>query len=188
MFVGRLVEKKGVAVLLEALRGLGDGWSLQIIGDGPLRADLEEMARRGSRPGQVEFLGTMGRESVARAYAAASVAVFPSVPAASGDQDGLPVALMEAMALGCPIVASRLPGIDAAIEHGESGLLVPPGDVAELAAAVRRLLVDDQLRAQLGEGARQRADDFSVEAAGARYRAVLHGVLTRAVSPSASAR
>lgn len=188
LFVGRLVEKKGVTFLLEALRGLGDGWSLQVVGDGPLRADLEELARRVSRPGQVEFLGTMGRESVARAYAAASVAVFPSVPAASGDQDGLPVALMEAMALGCSIVASRLPGIDSAIQHGVSGLLVPPGDVAELAGALRRLLVDDPLRARLGEGARRRADDFSVEAAGARYRAVLREVLARSVNPSVSAR
>lgn len=188
LFVGRLVEKKGVAVLLQALHGLQAGWSLQIVGDGPLRAELEELAAKVSASGQVEFIGTLDREGVARAYAAASVAVFPSVPASSGDQDGLPVALMEAMALGCPIVASRLPGIDSAIEHDVNGLLVPPGDAAELRAALWRLLGDEPLRARLGEAARMRAEEFSVETAGARYRAVLRQVMAVTPSPSATAR
>ena len=173
MFVGRLVEKKGCAVLIEAVRQLGDDWSLQIVGDGPLRADLERQAA--GLP--VEFAGSLGRQRLSAAYAEASVAVFPSVAAASGDQDGLPVALLEAMAAGCAVVASRMPGIDAAVVDGESGLLVPPGDATALAAALRRLLDDPGLRDRLAMAAYDRGDQFSVAAAGARYRALLHEVL-----------
>ena len=96
LFVGRLVEKKGLAVLLEALRTLPGAWSLDVAGDGPLRAELERRAE--GLP--VRFLGQTSTSDLARAYAACEVLVAPSVPAASGDQDGLPVALLEAMSAG----------------------------------------------------------------------------------------
>lgn len=175
LFAGRLVEKKGAAVLLDAVRRLGDGWSLQVIGDGPLRADLEARAR--DLAGSVEFLGTVSRHQLAAAYAAASVVVFPSVQASSGDQDGLPVALLEALSVGCAVVASHLPGIDQAVVDGASGLLVPPGDVAALAAAIRRLLDDPALRDKLGEAARARGELFSATTIGERYRELLRDVM-----------
>jgi glycosyltransferase involved in cell wall biosynthesis len=177
VFVGRLVEKKGVTVLLDAVQQLGDGWSLQIIGDGPLRAELEAKAARVAPAGSVEFLGTVGRQRLAEAYAAASVVVFPSVPAASGDQDGLCVALLEAMSLGRAVVSSSMPGADTAIEDGVNGLLVPPGDAQALAAALRRLLDDPSLVQRLGKAAQPRGESFSVEAIGAKYRALLGEVL-----------
>lgn len=177
LFVGRLVEKKGVAVLLDAATLLRDqpGWSMEIVGDGPLRADLE--SRAAGLP--VAFAGALGRSQLAAAYASADVVVFPSVPAASGDQDGLPVALLEAMAVGATIVASRMPGIDAAITDGESGVLVPPGDPRALADALRRLLDDAGLRERLGKAAAARSDEFSVAATGERYRRLLREAMNR---------
>jgi colanic acid/amylovoran biosynthesis glycosyltransferase len=176
VFVGRLVEKKGVAVLLDALRRLqAPGWSLEVVGDGPLRAELTAKAE--GLP--VTFRGALSRTELARSYARGEVAVLPSVRAASGDQDGLPVSLMEAMAGGCAIVASRIAGLDAAVVDGESGLLVPPGDADALAAALDGLLADPDRRAKLGAAARARADGFSVAAAGARYRALLRDVCGR---------
>lgn len=175
VFVGRLVEKKGVGTLLEAARRLSDlpVWTLELVGDGPLRADLEQRAQ--GLP--VTFHGPLGHSQLAATYASAEVAVFPSVPAASGDQDGLPVALLEAMAAGCAVVASGIPGIDAAVRAGESGLLVPPGDPTALAEAVRRVLTDAGLRERLGKAATARSGDFSIESTGLRYRSLLHDAM-----------
>jgi glycosyltransferase involved in cell wall biosynthesis len=173
LFVGRLVEKKGVTVLLEALRLLQEtGYDVLIVGDGPLRSQLTSE----SSGLAVSFAGVLGREPLAAEFGAASIAVFPSVPAASGDQDGLPVALLEAMSAGCAVIASNLPGLRDAVEDGRSGLLVTPGSAEELAAALRRLLADPRLCDQLGHAAATRADSFSVEAIGGRYVAMLDEV------------
>ena len=167
LMVGRLVEKKGVTVLLDAIRRLPDldGLVVRVVGDGPLRAPLEEQAV--GLP--VTFLGGLGRDELAREYAAAAVAVFPSVPAASGDQDGLPVALLEALASGCAVIASDLPGLNDAVHHDNTGLLVPPGDAVALAAAIQDALSDEARRDRLAQAGRVRADAFSLEAIGARY-------------------
>lgn len=176
LFVGRLVEKKGVSVLLEALRLLEDtGYDLHIAGDGPLRSQLTSDAS-GLR---VTFLGVLGREALAAEFGAASIAVFPSVAAVTGDQDGLPVALLEAMSLGCAVVASDLPGLRDAVEDGRSGLLTTPGSAEELAASLGRLLRDPELCDQLGRAAAIRAESFSVDAIGGRYVALLDGVCAR---------
>jgi glycosyltransferase involved in cell wall biosynthesis len=176
LFVGRLVEKKGVSVLLEALRLLEDtGFDLHIAGDGPLRSQLTSDAS--GLP--VTFLGVLGREALAAEFGAASIAVFPSVAAVTGDQDGLPVALLEAMSLGCAVVASDLPGLRDAVEDGRSGLLTTPGSAEELAAALGRLLRDQKLCDQLGRAAAIRAESFSVDAIGGRYVALLDGVCAR---------
>jgi colanic acid/amylovoran biosynthesis glycosyltransferase len=170
LFVGRLVEKKGVPVLLEALRALDPAtYTVHIVGDGPLRAALQSAAA--DLP--VTFLGALHRTELAREYAASSVVVFPSVPAASGDQDGLPVALLEALAAGRPVIASDLPGLRDAIVDGSSGLLFRAGDSAALQSALQRVLGDAGTAAQLGSGAAARADEFSVRNIGDRYLALL---------------
>lgn len=173
---GRLVEKKGFHVLLEAVRDLPAGsWSLDVIGDGPWRERLE--ASVGGLP--VRFLGQLSRHELARALYEAEVFVVPSVPAASGDQDGVPIVLLDAMAAGSAIVASRLPGIDEAVEDGRSGILVAPGDAAALTRAIERVLSDDALRAGLREAARLRADDWSVEALGGRFVELIRSAAER---------
>ena len=170
VFVGRLVEKKGVGVLLTALGHLPAAldWSLDLVGDGPLRAELEAAARPfGER---ITFHGQQSATDLARILAGAQVAVFPSVRARSGDQDGLPVALLEAMAAGTPVVASDLPGLAEAVGGDEpAGVLAQPGDDRELAGALERLLTDDGLRERYGRTAATRARTYSVEAIGARY-------------------
>ncbi|MGO2111566.1 MAG: glycosyltransferase family 4 protein [Pseudoclavibacter sp.] len=170
LFVGRLVEKKGLGVLFDALRSLEDlNWRLVVIGDGPLRAELERDA-----PDGVRFMGSQGREELRAAYANADIVVYPSVPTDNGDQDGLPVALLEAMGSGCGIVASNLPGISEALSHERNGLLVPPRNPASLSQAIRRLANDASLRHELGEeAARIARERYSKEAIGARYREIL---------------
>ena len=182
LFVGRLVEKKGVSVLLEALRLLDQsGYDVCVAGDGPLRSSLTTQAA--GLP--VRFVGVLGREALSAELGAASIAVFPSVPAVSGDQDGLPVALLEAMSAGCAVVASDLPGLRDAVQDGQSGLLTTPGSAPELAGALRRLLRDPDLCDQLGKAAETRAASFSVATLGGRYVALLDQVRARKMGRSA---
>lgn len=182
LFVGRLVEKKGLVVLLAALRERPPGapWRLVVVGDGPLRAEIEGAAA--SMP--VSFLGQLGRTKLARAYAEADIAIFPSLRAASGDQDGLPVALLEAMGSGCAVIASDLPGLRAAIERDASGILVPPGASEALADAVASLADDPGLRRRLGERAAARARAFDVATVARGYRDLLLRVVGDATSRS----
>jgi glycosyltransferase involved in cell wall biosynthesis len=180
LFVGRLVEKKGLGILLAALRERPPGapWRLVVGGDGPLRAELEAAAA--SMP--VSFVGQFGRTDLSNAYAAADIAIFPSVRAASGDQDGLPVALLEAMGSGCAIIASDLPGLSEAIERDVSGLLVTPGDSDALADALALLADNPDQRHRLGERAAARAREFDNTAAARGYRDLLLRVVRDAAS------
>ncbi|NUJ89291.1 glycosyltransferase [Plantibacter sp. MCCC 1A11337] len=175
LFVGRLVEKKGLHVLLRALRGLpaSPAWTLEVGGDGPLRGASEVQAE--GLP--VTFHGQLDRDALDAAFARADVVVFPSVLSASGDQDGLPVVILDAFAAGACIVVSDLPGLNEAVVDGVSGLIVPPDDEDRLTEVLGRLLADAPLRAHLRRGARERATEYSLETAGARYSAVLHEVL-----------
>lgn len=170
--VGRLVDKKGFDVLLSALRNVPHA-ELTIVGDGPSRRSLEAAAA--GLP--VSFAGQLRREELDAQLRRASVAVFPSRRAASGDQDGLPVAMLEAMGSGLPVVASDLPGLNEAVTHEVTGLLVAPDDPAALASALAQLAGDPSLRARLGAAARERAAAYSVESVGAGYRALLREVI-----------
>ena len=168
--VGRLVEKKGFGNLLEALRGIDDlPWELVVVGDGPWRERLERQAA--GLP--VTFLGQRGKNEVLETLASATAVALPSVAAANGDQEGLPVTLLEAAAVGAAIVASDLPGIRDVVEHDVSGVLVAPGDVRELRDGLRRALTDADARERWQDGATASAEDFSSERIGERYRAVL---------------
>ena len=174
--VGRLVEKKGFHVLLKALAAIGgDGWHLTVVGDGPHRAKLERAAE--GLP--VSFAGQLTRDQLTRADAEAEVAVFPSVRAASGDQDGLPVALLEAMASGCAVVVSDLPGLAEAVEPEVSSIVVPTGDVEALTAALTRLIGDRRLAAELGSAAAIRAQRFDVAAVADAYAELLGEAASR---------
>lgn len=169
LFVGRLVEKKGAVVLLDALDRVGARPERTVVvGDGPLRAALESRAGAG-----VTFVGAKGKDDLAAEYARAGIALYPSVPAVNGDRDGLPVALLEAMAAGCAVVASAVPGIVDVVQDGENGLLVPPGDAAALAAALERLLGDADLVRRLGAAAARTARAHTVPAVADRYRSLL---------------
>jgi glycosyltransferase involved in cell wall biosynthesis len=152
--VGRLVEKKGFAHLIDAARCV-EGLHVVVAGDGDLRSALEERARGvGDR---VRFVGALDRDTVARALAAADVVAVPSVVDNAGNVDGLPNTVLEALASGRAVVASRVAGIPEVVEDGVNGLLVPAGDTEALAAALARLAGDPATREELGREARAQA-------------------------------
>lgn len=182
LFVGRLVEKKGCSVLIDAVRRLPADveWTLEIVGDGPLEATL----RSHSDGLPVTFTGPASREELANAYERSTVVVVPSVPASSGDQDGLPTVLLEAMGSRRAVVASDLPGINEVITDGETGLLAPPNDPDALAKALHTVLTDTNLRDRLSSAAELRSRDFTVEACAHRFVEILTAAADGAKEPS----
>jgi glycosyltransferase involved in cell wall biosynthesis len=183
LFVGRLVERKGVAHLIEAIARLGPaegGPRLEIVGDGPERPGLEALARQLDVANRVVFRGKVSPEELQASYARAAVCVLPSVLDARGDTEGLGVVLLEAMNHGTPVIASRIGGIPDIVEDGVSGLLVPPGDADALAAALRQVRDDPALARRLGEGGRRRLrEQFSWPAIVQRWLDVYTGLVTR---------
>jgi glycosyltransferase involved in cell wall biosynthesis len=154
LFVGRLVERKGVAVLLRAVALLSRKRDLRltIVGDGPLRRVLELEADALGVGDRVRFLGFVPDSDMTDHFRAADALVLPAVQDSKGDVEGLGVVLIEAIAHGKPVIASDSGGIPDIVIDGESGLLVPPGSPEALAAAIERLLADPGLRSRLVEG------------------------------------
>jgi glycosyltransferase involved in cell wall biosynthesis len=145
-FAGRLMAAKALDVALDALQRL-PGVSLIVVGDGPDRAQLERQSAALALDGRVRFLGRRSRADVLRILAAADAAVL------SSRWENFPHLVVEALAVGTPVVATAVGGVAEIVRDGENGLLVRPGDPVELAAAIRRLLADDDLRARLAAGA-----------------------------------
>ncbi|MGV7031058.1 glycosyltransferase [Methylobacterium symbioticum] len=164
--VGRLVAKKGHDDLLDALARLPDlHWQLTLIGGGALRADLEARAARLGLGARVRFQGALAQPAVIAAMRAADLFVLPTKSAPGGDRDGLPNVLMEAASQDLPILATAFAGTPEFIASGTHGLLVPPGDPAALAQALRDLAGDPGLRRRLALAARARlVRDFAMAA------------------------
>ncbi len=151
--VARLVPKKGVDALIEAFALLRDRFPsrrLEIIGDGPLRAELARLAAQRGIADRVAFLGPRPREDVERAFDRCSIFVLPCRIARDGDRDGMPTVLLEAMARSVPVISTRVGGIPELVQHEQTGLLVAPDDPSGLARAIARLLDDPSLAHQLG--------------------------------------
>jgi glycosyltransferase involved in cell wall biosynthesis len=159
--VGRLVPEKGQAVLLEAVALLvASGLELDVVlaGEGPSRADLERLADDLEIAPRVQFRGAVGQEDIRELYASASIFCLPSFA------EGIPVVLMEAMAMGCPVVSTRITGIPELIADSHNGLLVAPGRPDELAAALKRMIADPSLCHKLASSAREKIiRDFNAE-------------------------
>jgi colanic acid/amylovoran biosynthesis glycosyltransferase len=156
LFVGRLVPKKGCADLLRALTGIEGAPPLLVIGDGPLRGELEELARR--LRVDASFVGARDSEYVARAMAESVALSLPSQTAPNGDQEGLPIVVLEAGAAGIPVVSYASAGIPEAVVHDETGLLASEGDVDGLAESLTAVVRDPELAARLGAAARRRVE------------------------------
>jgi glycosyltransferase involved in cell wall biosynthesis len=165
--VGQLREKKGFVHLLHACRQLADRempFRCEIIGEGPQRADLERVVQDLGLEQHVAFLGAQTHEEVIDAYRRAWLFVLPCVVGDDGDRDGIPNVILEAMAMGLPVVSTRHSGIPEVVEHEVTGLLVPPADATGLAEALAQLLEDRPAADRMG--ARGRAvviDRFDVE-------------------------
>jgi colanic acid/amylovoran biosynthesis glycosyltransferase len=151
--VGRLVEKKGHRYAIEAFarvrKRFPDALYL-IVGDGPLRGELELLVRELELGDSVRFLGAKGDKEVAALYARASIFVLASVTASDGDMEGQGLVLQEAQASGLPVVSTLHNGIPDGVLDGKSGFLVPERDVGALAEKIESLFGDEALRREMG--------------------------------------
>lgn len=156
--VGRLVDKKGFDTLLRAcalLRDRAVPYRCVIHGDGPSRPALEELRQRLGLEDRVQFPGSILQPELVGVYARATAFVLACRILDDGDRDGLPNVLVEAMAMGLPVVSTSVSGIPELVVHDENGLLVPPQDPTALAAALQRLLGDRALQRRLGDRGRR---------------------------------
>jgi glycosyltransferase involved in cell wall biosynthesis len=159
--VGRLCDTKGFPDLWDAcriLRERGLEFRLRVVGDGYMRRELEERARRLGIADIVEITGLLPREQVIQAYREARLFVLPCVVTERGDRDGLPNVIVEAMAMGLPVVGTDVSGLPEAIEDGVTGRLVPPRSPEKLADAVEALWTNAPLRARMGREGREKAE------------------------------
>lgn len=173
--VGRLDAIKGFPTLVEAcalLRDRGVDFRCEIVGSGPLGGRIEARLRELGLGDRVRLAGALPQEEVRRRMQAAGVFAMPSTVTPRGDRDGIPVALMEAMASGLPVVSTRVSGIPELVEDGVSGLLADADDAAGLAACLERLLADPALGARLALAARGKVErEFDAGAEARKLRA-----------------
>jgi glycosyltransferase involved in cell wall biosynthesis len=156
LFLGRLVPIKGVDLLIDAMRDL-QGSTLVVAGDGSMRASLEKRAI--DRGVNARFLGFVGPKERAGLLLACDAAALPSRVLSSGRHEGLPVALMEIMQSGRPVVVSATGSMPELVEDGVSGLVVPPNDASALRDALKRLYKNPELAHRLAWDGKRRVKD-----------------------------
>ncbi len=167
--VGRVVYQKGFDLAMRALSQLKDlEWTWTIAGDGPQMATLKAMAEEYGVNGRIHFAGWLSSEQLKEQYSAANVFLFPS------RHEGMPNAVLEAMASGLPVIATRIAGNEELVVDGETGRLVPTEDVQSLQESLRPFLADAQMREQMGRAARQRVESsFSWNRVAEQYELIL---------------
>jgi colanic acid/amylovoran biosynthesis glycosyltransferase len=175
LFVGRLDHVKGLPVLIEAFAKIArqdPSVQLHIVGDGPERSDLESLVdARALRP-RVAFHGYRSQAELRELFATADIFAMTSF------SEGIPVVLMEAMAMGVPVVAPRITGIPELVQDGICGFLTPPGDTDCLAERIQMLVEDEDLRNRLATaGLRMVADNFNLSIESGRLVEVINGYL-----------
>jgi phosphatidylinositol alpha-mannosyltransferase len=170
LFVGRLDPRKGVEHLIDAVglvrRRLGDTVRLDVIGDGPRRRRLQARAAR-LGPRAVRFLGPVTPDALPRHLATADVVCSPATR-----NESFGIVLLEAMACARPLIATDIPGYRLLIEHGENGLLVPPGRVAPLSEAMIAVLTDETMAHRIGQTARRHAHRYGWDTVAARLETI----------------
>ena len=175
--VGRLSPEKGQAGLLEAFAAIAEGApsaELVFVGDGPEAGDLRSRSKLLGIAAKVTFAGRLGERETLEQIASSDILVLPSF------MEGLPIVLMEAMALGTAVIASRVAGIPELVEDGKSGLLFTPSKWDELAACMLRLLGDGELRKSLGQNAKTAvATEFDIRSSANKLRELFSGSLAK---------
>src|SRR5438046_3243089 len=165
--IGRLVAFKGFEYLIDACADLvrrGLEFTCEIIGDGPLRGDFEARIRKLNLSDRVHLLGSLSQGAVLEKLRSTDIFALASVTDKQGASDVLPTVIIEAMAAARPVVSTRLAGIPESIVHGETGLLVPPGDTMALAQALEQLIQNPELQARYGRAGRARVEQhFRIE-------------------------
>lgn len=174
--IGRLVPEKGQAILLQAAALLlerGNSFRVTFVGEGPSRPGLERLARELRIARRVVFTGALGQDEIQALYRDASVFALPSFA------EGIPIVLMEAMAMSIAVVSTRIAGIPELIADGRSGLLVSAGRADELADALERLLVEPSLGRTIGSSASAKViEEFNLSDSAERLRALFADQLT----------
>jgi glycosyltransferase involved in cell wall biosynthesis len=156
--VARLVEKKGIRYLIEAMGLLGKRHpdvKLTIVGTGPEEKTLKKLVNNLKVKDRIQFLGNIHDVDLLNLYEKSSIFVLPCIVAKDGDRDGIPVALMEAMSMELPVISTPISGIPELIEDGENGLLVEPKNPVALAEAIEQLLGKPETCKRLGEQGRK---------------------------------
>ena len=165
--IGRLISKKGFDVLIDAcasLRNSGQEFRCEIIGDGPLSAELQARIDRYGLGKQVLLAGPRSQAEIAARLGRATLLVLPCRVDADGAMDNLPTAIMEAMACALPVVSTDVGGVGEMVRDGETGLLVSQNDPIATAEALNRLITNPELAQSFGRKGRERAKEvFSIE-------------------------
>jgi len=178
LFIGRLVEKKGLICLLQALHLLKRQEvkaGLAVAGDGILQEPLRKRVKQWGLQDRVKFVGRIGHEALLHYLHGCKVVVIPSIVDGRGETDGMPTVLAEAMSAGCRVVASRVGGIPDILVEGYNGWLARPGDAQDLADKIRLALGHDQ--PDMAEHARRTARDLDWRRIARNYRNHFHVAL-----------
>ena len=165
LFVGRLVEKKGAQYFIEAAKNIDA--KFVIVGDGPLRESLEKQAE--PMKDKIVFLGAKTQEELVQIYASADVLVAPSITAKDGDKEGLPTAIIEAMASGLPIIASDSGGIKEIVRNEENGFLVEEKAVEQIEIAIKKIIGDELLHKYMQSEAIRTAKSYDYSFKAKKY-------------------
>lgn len=175
--VGRLIYKKGFEYLLKAFFKVTKKYKktiLIIVGEGDLEIRLKKLSKNLHIESFVKFVGNIKRDKIVAFYNLADIFIMPSVIDEGGNIDDRPVALLEAIACGKPVIATNFPGNALSIKEGESGFLVPQKDVKSLGNAITRLIEEKDLRMRMSQKASQLANtNFGIKTIGEKYSAIL---------------
>ena len=167
LFIGNLVEKKGLNYLLKACKILKEGnWQFfcSVIGDGPLRSELMKLAIDYNIESNIKFLGAISNDEVKAFFSPEKILVQPSIYASDGERDGIPTVIIEAMAKGTAVISTNISGIPEAVIKEKTGILVEEKDADALAAAIIRLHSDKELSARLRAEARIKVEtDYNIK-------------------------
>ena len=179
--IGRLIYKKGFRYMIEACYSLIKGnrkIHLIIGGDGDLRKELENLSFNLGLGDNVKFVGNVERDKISSYFNMCDIFVMPSIADTEGNIDDQPVALIEAMACGKPIVATNFPGISLTVKNGKSGFLVPQKDVSSIREALLKLVASAKLREEMGDESRKIVvDKLSIDKIGERYTRIFKDIL-----------
>jgi glycosyltransferase involved in cell wall biosynthesis len=172
--VGRLVEKKGFQDLLEALlivKRRGEDFRCAIYGDGPLGKQLEEWIEKHGMAGEVSLKGDRTQQELIPLYQNATLFILTPVQTDDGDRDGIPNVLVEAMAVGLPVITTAVAGIPELVENNQNGLLYQPHDVEGISSGIIELLRNAEKRRQLGgAGSKKVMEQFDITQAAKRLK------------------
>jgi len=179
--IGRFVEKKGIRYGVEAVgRVMKEHADIEygIIGDGPLRNEIESIIFNMDLRGKVKLLGWKSQEEIIDFMKDTDILLAPSVTGQDGDQEGIPVVLMEAMAMGLPVVSTNHSGIPELVQDGISGFLAPEKDVSALADKIKRCIENRELWPDIGmEGCKTIFDKYDINDLNERLVQIYHNLL-----------